>query len=125
MVGMSEILPTSIIIYFRERPHTSPRVYNAGQHLSIYLLFTGPSDHSHYEVLLPLTRDDFLVPSIDNVGMSTQISQPPDHNDVTSPCNYPLPDKHVQQHFKTHSNERTDSVEEFQFTICSKSFRLF
>ena len=48
IIAMSEILPVSIIIYLRERSHTSPRVYNPGQHLSIYLLFSGPSDQGHY-----------------------------------------------------------------------------
>ena len=35
IIAMSEILTATIIIYFRERPHTSPRVYNSGQHLYI------------------------------------------------------------------------------------------
>ena len=47
--------------------------------------------------------------------MSTRISLPPYHSDVTSSCHYP--DKHVQPLFKTHYNEQTDSVEGFQSTI--------
>ena len=36
IVLMSKILPARMIISFRGRPHNSPRVYNAGQHLYIY-----------------------------------------------------------------------------------------
>ncbi|KAH9505382.1 hypothetical protein Btru_058578, partial [Bulinus truncatus] len=99
IVAMSQILPATITIHFRERPHDSPRVYNPGQRLSISLLFSGHLDHGHYEVLLPVTnkRDDLLVPSVDNVGMCTNITNTCDlHTDVTSPSHSPVTDEHLQ-----------------------------
>ncbi|KAG2469538.1 TIF1A factor, partial [Polypterus senegalus] len=54
IVAMSQILPATISIYFQERPHASPRVYNPAQRLFISQLFSGSLDHGHYEVLMPL-----------------------------------------------------------------------
>ncbi|KAG2463688.1 SLAIL protein, partial [Polypterus senegalus] len=70
IVAMSQILPATISIYFQERPHASPRVYNPAQRLFIPLLFSGPLDHGHYEVLMPLKypRDNLLVTSFDSVA---------------------------------------------------------
>ncbi|KAG2459142.1 M3K2 kinase, partial [Polypterus senegalus] len=67
IVAMSQMLPATISIHFQKRHYASPRVYNPGQRLSISLLFSGPLDHGHYEVLLPLkyTRDNLLVPSVE------------------------------------------------------------
>ncbi|KAH9489163.1 hypothetical protein Btru_052347 [Bulinus truncatus] len=43
------------------------------------------------------TRDDLLVPSVDNVGMCTNITNPCDlHTDVTSPSHSPDTDEHLQ-----------------------------
>uniref|UniRef100_A0A8C4TFZ5 C2H2-type domain-containing protein n=1 Tax=Erpetoichthys calabaricus TaxID=27687 RepID=A0A8C4TFZ5_ERPCA len=120
---MSQILPATISIYFQERPHASPQVYNPTQRLSISLLFRGPLDHGHYEVLMPLkyTRDNLLVTSFDAVGMCTQGAHPlARHTNVTSPAHSPLSEKH----FKTHSPEHTHSTQDFQCTFCSKSFRV-
>uniref|UniRef100_A0A8C4SCH1 C2H2-type domain-containing protein n=1 Tax=Erpetoichthys calabaricus TaxID=27687 RepID=A0A8C4SCH1_ERPCA len=113
----------TISIYFQERPHASPRVYNPAQHLSISLLFSGPLDHGHYEVLMPLkyTRDNLLVTSFDAVGMCTQGAHPlARHTNMTSPAHSPLPEKHL----KTHSPEHMHSTQDFQCTFCSKSFRV-
>ena len=147
IVAMSQILPATIAIYFRERQHDPPRVYNPGQRLSISLLFSGPLDHGHYEVLLPFrnTRDELLVTSVDNVGMCTNITHPRDlHTDVTSPSHSPVTDEHLQTpefhcnicskqftrknnlkaHLETHPSQQTHSTEDFKCTICSKTFRL-
>uniref|UniRef100_A0A8C4SJB9 C2H2-type domain-containing protein n=1 Tax=Erpetoichthys calabaricus TaxID=27687 RepID=A0A8C4SJB9_ERPCA len=150
IVAMSQMLPSTITIYFREHPHASPRVYNPAQRLSISLLFSRPLDHGHYEVLMPLkyTRDNLLVTSFDAVGMCTQGAHPRDrHTNVTSPAHSPLPEKHLQTlftpeflcnicsktftlqkhlkaHLNTHSPEQTHSIQDFQCTFCSKSFRV-
>ncbi|KAG2458962.1 R3HD1 protein, partial [Polypterus senegalus] len=71
IVAMSQILPATISIYFQEHPHASPRVYNPAQRLFISLLFSGPLDHGHYEVLMPLKYpcDYLLVTSFDSVDI--------------------------------------------------------
>uniref|UniRef100_A0A8C4SC42 C2H2-type domain-containing protein n=1 Tax=Erpetoichthys calabaricus TaxID=27687 RepID=A0A8C4SC42_ERPCA len=114
---------STITIYFQERPQASPRVYNPAQRRSISRLFSGPLDHGHYEVLMPLiyTRDNLLVTSFDAVGMCTQGGHPlACHTNVTSPAHSPLSEKHL----KTHSPEHTHSTQDFQCTFCSKSFRV-
>ncbi|KAH9495402.1 hypothetical protein Btru_016407, partial [Bulinus truncatus] len=87
IVAMYQILPATITNHFRKRQHDPPRVYNPGQRLSISL------DLGHNEVLLPITnsRDDLLLPSFDNVGMCTNITNPCDlHSNVTSPSHFPV-----------------------------------
>ncbi|KAG2468059.1 PLD2 Phospholipase, partial [Polypterus senegalus] len=75
IVAMSQILPATISIYFQERPHASPRVYNQAQRLFISLLFSGTLDHVHYEVLMPLKYpcDYLLVTSFDSVVCSNHL----------------------------------------------------
>uniref|UniRef100_A0A8C4SL15 C2H2-type domain-containing protein n=1 Tax=Erpetoichthys calabaricus TaxID=27687 RepID=A0A8C4SL15_ERPCA len=133
----------------RVRPHASPRDYNPAQRLSISLLFRGPLDHGHYEVLMPLkyTCNNLLVTSFDAVGMCTQGAHPRDRpTNVTSPAHSLLPEKHLETlftpeflcnicsktftlqkhlkaHLSTHSPEQTHSTQDFQCTFCSKSFR--
>uniref|UniRef100_A0A8C4T8X5 C2H2-type domain-containing protein n=1 Tax=Erpetoichthys calabaricus TaxID=27687 RepID=A0A8C4T8X5_ERPCA len=97
-MNTSGVYGATISIYFQERLHASPRVYNPAQRLSISLLFSGPLDHGHYEGAHPLAC----------------------HTNVTSPAHSPLPEKHL----KTHSPEHTHSTQDFQCTFCSKSFRV-